>query len=275
MAKILYLWCGELGWELVSGIPGVNRLVSQGHKVSVCTFPASRSMYADMDVEMAPCTLKDGCRLAGKGKARGYVFPEGYSEHLTYMPADPRHSTYKGRTPALPKVLREDIPRQKEKMIAVHARRFSGSKTGRNFTEAQFNALEAFLDARFDISFIGHPKLSAACDLGTDLRTEDIGEMIAVIKRSALVFGPDSGPTHMGHWSLVPIFSWGCPDNRNVPRPNSTWNPFQMPYFHPWFDNPTRENMRKCHSAYRPTAKQLRDAIERLLDSTDNLEGLP
>jgi len=275
MAKILYLWCGELGWEIVSGIAGVNHLVSEGHEVAVCTFPSSMSMYADMDVEMTPPTLQDGNRYAGKGKPHGYIVPDGYSHHQIFMAADPKHSGYRGRVLSKPKVLREDIPRTPEKLIVVHARAFKRTKTGRNMVVDQFEALERFLEAGFRISFVGHPEMAAAHpDFGSDERTEDIGEMIRTIKKAALVFGPDSGPMYIAHWSLVPIFSWGCPDMRNEPRPNNGWNPFQIPCFHPWFDRQTPDNLRKLHSAYRVGKEELGKSITRLLEATNNLEDI-
>lgn len=259
-------WCGELGWEITTAIPFINGLFKAQHEITVHTFGGSIGLYSDMCEEMES-GLGDNQRVCGRGKDGYFPIPKNMMGDNWYIPCDRRTNCHV-KVKSIPKEIREDIQPGRQNQVAVHARHFHRGKSGRNFKEYQLCAVEEFKRLGYDIVFIGHPQFSLYYkDYGIDKRSDYIVDTITELKKSILLFGPDSGPTHLAHWCKTPAFSWGCGDLRNwvVPGGNR-WNPFEILHFHPWSGNETEENLYKYRKqSYKPTNDELLSGVRYMI----------
>jgi len=264
--KLLYGWCGEFGWEIITVIPEIN-VLQNDYDITLYGFHGTEGMYSDMNVTFVPHNLDQ----RGSGYGRNYGKTQWEQLDLSQFQYDVLRLHYhpdtkKIKVKKIPKIIREDINPQRKRKVTVHARMFSNSKTGRNWHENYNGALKYLIDNGFEIVFIGHPQCSEFLpQFGKDCRGLDMSETIMHIKESTLTLGPSSGPMVLSLWCATPVFTWSCGDTRmfHTDRGSDLWNPFKIKHFHPWSTNETKANIKLYRSAaYKPLLKEMMPGLE-------------
>ena len=272
--KLLYAWCGEFGWEVMTVVPEINTL-QHGYDVTLYGYKGTEGMYSDMKIKYVPhqLTLRGAGYGCTQGSTQWQMLDIGQFQYdflrIHYHPDSSKMSVIKK-----PKIIRTDICPSKKKKVTVHARRFQVSKTGRNWHTKFNETLEYLKGLGFEIVFIGIPNCSFFIEgFGEDARSEDMGTTVKHIKESSFVLGPSSGPMVLSLWCGTPVFTWSCGDTRmfHTSRGSKDWNPFLVKHYHPWSANETEAAIKLYRSSsYKPTTEEMRTGLDFMLKT----EGL-
>jgi hypothetical protein len=263
--KLLYGWCGEFGWEVMTVVPEVNFL-QHSYDVTIFGYKGTEKMYSDMDVKYVSHDLV----LRGAGYGKNFGSTQWQNLDLSRFSYDVLRIHYhpdsqKIKVDKVPKFIREDICPEKRRKICVHARKFESVKTGRNWHHNFDKSIYLLRDLGFEIVFVGLPGCSSFIEgVGTDARSEDMESTVRHIKESVMTFGPSSGPMVLSLWCGTPVFTWSCGDTRmfHTERGSLEWNPFKVKHYHPWSSNETDDNLRLYKTAaYKPTEQEISTGI--------------
>jgi len=275
MQKLLYIWTGEFGWEIAICLSVMN-IAQHDYDTTIMSYQSAAGMYKDMNLKFVPHHLS--ARLCGlKGEMKANIMAgleiDKSDFDIVHIGCNVGGSKFKiGRQP---KIIREDINPPKKKQVLVHARqisvvdKFAKAKYKRDWQHEVDPCIQHIIDMGYEVGFIGLPD-QAIClpDMGHDWRSTDLESTITRIKESAFVFGPASGPSVLSVFCGVPVFTWGCRDERLFHQKPSKWNPFQTPHYHPW-SNSTDPDAISRYKAGKVTPEEINAGVDWMLENAD------
>jgi hypothetical protein len=273
--NLVYGYNGEFGWEIASQYPEVAH-ACKTHDVSVCTFPESAGLYADLPINISTHTQTKRRNMQGNFSAKD--LPESTSGKFVavggrkYPDGSPKGMDFR--------VPRQDIQEETDQgLIVVHARRItekgftkvSANKRGRNWKDVYNPVGDKLLKEGYRVVCIG-AKGHAVCPFGENAVGASFEATVRLIKAARFVLGPSSGTTVLSLWCGTPVFTWGCLDNRYIkdrPHRGGFWNPHKVTHYHPWCSGNYPDTGKYFKERHVPSIDVLLDGLQHALDSKE------
>ena len=235
MRKLVAMWVGELGWELL-GFQGFVRAMSRDYDhTTVISRPGREVLYDDFCDEFIEYIPDTNETRYSKCKD---VLPEGYYDQFEYDTLIPAQTNLINWSPTkgfwgknkIVKDYEQEFIKYGEDVamfgydILVHARATNKLGSGtRNWGIDNWQELVDRLSKDYRIASIGATGASLHL-LGTnDMRDIELRDLCGLMHESSLVIGGSSRPMHLAALCDTSLISWGAALNK--PRYERDWNP--------------------------------------------------